>query len=52
VLHYVLSDNSRVPQAVGQLITKDPHVEAVGDALFSATSAQTFRYVDEPRRRP
>jgi hypothetical protein len=23
VLHYVLSDNSRVPEAVGQLITKD-----------------------------
>jgi hypothetical protein len=32
VLHYVLSDNSRVPEAVGQLITKDPHVEGVGDA--------------------
>jgi hypothetical protein len=50
VLHYVLSDNSRVPEAVGQFITKDPHVEAVGDALFSGTSVQIFRFVDEQRR--
>ena len=49
VLHYVLSDNSRASEAVGRLVTEDPHVVGVGDALFGSVSAQTFRYVNEEK---
>jgi len=49
-VHFVFSDGTHVPQAVGYALTKHPQVVVVDPPLIAGGLAQTFRFADEPRR--
>jgi hypothetical protein len=44
---WLLSDGSSVTDAVAKIVTADPRVVGVGDALFKNMPGQTWRYVED-----
>jgi hypothetical protein len=44
---WALSTGRTITSAVALLAINDPHVIGVGDALFTDTPSQTYRYVEE-----
>ena len=48
-LDWRLSDGRPVDPAVAQIVTQNPAVVSVGDALFANTPAQTWRHRNQVR---
>jgi hypothetical protein len=46
-----LSSGVRIPGAVAEQVIQHHDVTGVGDSLFAGIAAQTYRYIDRPRRR-
>ena len=44
---WLLSDGTSVTDAVAKLVTADPRVVSVGDALFKDMPGQTWRYIED-----
>jgi hypothetical protein len=45
--HFVFSDDTKIPTAIGYALTKHPSLVAVDLPLLTGCLPQTFRYTDE-----